>query len=168
MQKAHALAELVAEDVEKDAYFSSLLEQYMNALAASREIMERSGMVDICSACAAKVEGGCCFREVEEWYDPVLLLVNLLLKAELPDSEAVSGNCIFLGERGCRIPARYHFCVNFLCDRLRREIRSDLMQEVYAATGRELSLGCELELALRRHLCAKGVDPDDPGGHKAP
>lgn len=168
VKKARTLAEKIGENVRKDALLSSLLEEYRAALSASRKIMERSGMVDICSACAAQVEGGCCFREVEEWYDPVLLLVNLLLGADLPDSEAVFGNCIFLGDRGCRIPARYHFCVNYLCDRLKRGIDPDMMREIHAATGKELSFGGELEFALRRHICSKGLDPDDPGARRPP
>jgi hypothetical protein len=43
---------------------------------------------------------------VEEWYDPVLLLINRLLGADLPERREVPDNCFFLGEKGCKIPAR--------------------------------------------------------------
>lgn len=161
MRKALELHSRIGPDARKHALIPSLLKEYADALAASRQVMQRSGMADICSACASEVPGGCCFRGVEDWYDPVLLLINILLGAELPDEEAVSDNCMFLGEKGCRIPARYHFCVNYLCGRLWRGIDPAMMREAAAATGRELSSGAELEYALRRLIYSKGLDPDN-------
>jgi hypothetical protein len=97
---------------------------------------------------------------VEEWYDPVLLLINRLLGADLPDRREVPDNCLFLGAQGCRIPARYHFCVNFLCDRIKSGIQESRMEEVRRTSGEELREGAALEYALRRWLGVRGVDPD--------
>jgi len=164
LQAGLAAAERLAlswgKKILADPDLASGLERYGRNLSASREVMNRSEMVTLCASCARETPGGCCFREVEEEYDPVLLLINRLLGAALPERREVPGNCFFLGERGCRIPARYYFCVNFLCDKLKSRIPAKQMQEVLSTSGRELQEGAELEFALRRWLQQRGVDPD--------
>jgi hypothetical protein len=157
---AEKLARLFGEQIRTDPDLAAGLERYRQAIAASREVMGRSAMVTLCAACARETPGGCCFRQVEEWYDPVLLLISRLLGATLPDRREVPGNCFFLGEKGCQIPARYYFCVNFLCERLKAGIDEDIMKEVLSFSGRELQEGAALEFALRRWLQVRGVDPD--------
>lgn len=160
MDKARKLDIAFGAEMRKGNSILSLIEDYRFAIARSREVMERSGMIEICTACAAKTPGGCCFKEVEDWYDPVLLLINSLLGCSLPDRREVSDNCIFLGESGCKIGGRYHFCVNYLCGRLKNEIGHDMMEEVMSASGMELMKGAELEYSIRRRLYLNGVDPD--------
>lgn len=160
LEAAERLANLFGEEILADPVLAAGLERYRQAIAASREVMEGSRMVRLCAACAGETPGGCCFRQVEEWFDPVLLLINRLLGAPLPDRREVADNCVFLGERGCKIPARFYFCVNFLCARLKSEINEAVMREVLAASGRELQEGAALEFALRRWLQVHGVDPD--------
>jgi hypothetical protein len=157
---AERLAIAWGKKILADPDLASGLERYGRNLAASRDVMNRSEMVTLCASCARETPGGCCFREVEEEYDPVLLLINRLLGAALPERREVPGNCFFLGERGCRIPARYYFCVNFLCEKLKSGIPESLMADVRRTSGEELLEGAKLEHALRRWLRARGVDPD--------
>lgn len=149
-----------------DPGLASGLERYRRAIAASREVMSRSAMVDLCADCARETPGGCCFRQVEECYDPVLLLINRLLGAALPERREMPDNCLFLGEKGCKIPARYYFCVNFLCEKLKAGIPESVLEEVRRTSGEELQEGAALEYALRRWLRLRGVDPDS--GIRAP
>ncbi|NCO53452.1 MAG: hypothetical protein COX16_13995 [Deltaproteobacteria bacterium CG23_combo_of_CG06-09_8_20_14_all_51_20] len=160
IEKARRLEIEFGAELRKDAAISSFIEDYRAALVVSREVMERSAMIELCSACAAKTPGGCCFMEVEQWYDPVLLLVNILLGCSLPGIRELPGNCIFLGERGCRISGRYHFCVNYLCDTLKREIGGEMMEKVMSASGLEILKGAQLEYYLRRWFSLRGIDPD--------
>jgi len=160
IEKARRLEIEFGAELRKDAAISSFIEDYRAALVVSREVMERSAMIELCSACAAKTPGGCCFMEVEQWYDPVLLLINIILGCSLPGIREVPGNCIFLGERGCRISGRYHFCVNYLCDTLKREIGGEMMEKVMSASGLEILKGAQLEYYLRRWFSLRGIDPD--------
>jgi hypothetical protein len=163
---AERLALLWGEKILADPDLASGLERYGRNIAASREVMNRSEMVALCASCAREAPGGCCFREVEEEYDPVLLLINRLLGAALPERREVPDNCFFLGERGCKIPARYYFCVNFLCEKLKSGIQESVMEEVRRTSGEELQAGAALEYALRRWLRLRGVNPDS--GIRAP
>ncbi|RJR25999.1 MAG: hypothetical protein C4582_02700 [Desulfobacteraceae bacterium] len=157
---AERLDSILGKRIKKDPLLSSLLEEYRAAIARSRLAMEKSGMVGICASCALDEPGGCCFRDVEEWYDPVLLLVNRLLGVALPDRREVAGNCMFLGRRGCRIQARYHFCVNFLCPGIKETITGPMMEEVMRTSGEELLKGAELEYTLRIWVKQHGLAPD--------
>lgn len=152
LKAADSLYRSQGEQIREDPALFLMIERYRAALTASREMMAGSGMVALCSACARETPGGCCFREVEEEYDPVLLLINRLLGASLPERREVPDNCLFLGEKGCKIPARYYFCVNFLCEKLKSGIRESVMEEIRRTSGEELQEGAALEYALRRWL----------------
>ncbi len=81
-------------------------------------MMQHSEIVNTCSACAQDKAGSCCMQDVEEWYDPILLLINLLMGAKLPNFREIPGHCLFVGRNGCKLVAGYSFCVNYLCPRL--------------------------------------------------
>jgi hypothetical protein len=126
-----------------------LLCRYDSAIENTQETMEQTGVAAACGLCAEKT-GSCCFEEVETWYDPVLLLINLLLKAELPRSRQIPGQCLFLGDKGCRLRARYAFCLNYFCPTLKTRLGSGVMNITLAAVGQELAAGWELEQSLYR------------------
>jgi hypothetical protein len=116
--------------------------------------MKENGMVRACSACAAQGGGSCCSPEVAQWYDPILLLINLLMRVTMPVSPEVPGHCRFVGSRGCKLVARYPFCVNYLCPGLRETLGPSLTREFSAVAGQELSCGWEVELAIQTWLRA--------------
>ncbi len=128
-----------------------LLTCYDSAIEATQRAMGEAGMGLSCGRCS-KDTGSCCFQEVETWYDHRLLLINLLLSGDLPRSREVEGECLFLGERGCRLRARYAFCLNYFCPMLKARFGLDLLKTLLAAVGRELAAGWELEQALDRRL----------------
>ena len=128
-----------------------LLSEYDSAIEATQRAMGEAGMGLSCGSCS-KETGSCCFQEVETWYDHRLLLINLLLSGDLPRSREIEGECLFLGKRGCRLRAKYAFCLNYFCPMLKTRFGPDLMKTLLAAVGRELAAGWELERALDRRL----------------
>ena len=131
-----------------------LLHQYDSAIENTQETMRLAGVAAACGLCAERT-GSCCFEEVETWYDPMLLLINLLLNDELPRSRQIPNQCLFLGEKGCRLRARYAFCLNYFCPTLKTRLSSDAMGLTMAVVGQELAAGWELEQALYRWLKEK-------------
>ena len=123
------------------------LESYDDAIENTQKRIRQAGVVGSCGLCAAKT-GSCCFREVETWYDPVLLLINYLMDVDLPHSRAIRDQCLFLGNEGCRLRARYAFCLNYFCPQLKLEMGSVSLHATLAAVGHELAAGWELERAL--------------------
>ena len=128
-----------------------LLSGYDSAIWATQRAMGEAEMGLLCGGCS-KETGSCCFQEVETWYDPNLLLINLLLSGDLPRSREIRGECLFLGERGCRLRAKYAFCLNYFCPMLKTRFGPDLLKTLLAAVGRELAAGWALEQALDRWL----------------
>jgi len=111
--------------------------------------MVRTGIVESCTGCASKKKGSCCFQGVEEWYDHILLLINLLMGAELPRDREAPGHCLFVGEKGCKLIARYSFCINYLCPDLKKSLGKPYTEEIMSIVGEELVVGLEVEQAVR-------------------
>jgi len=123
------------------------LKRYDEAIENTQKCMQQTGVGSSCGRCAAKT-GSCCFKEVETWYDPVLLLINCLLKVDFPYSRELPEQCLFLGNEGCRLRARYAFCLNYFCPSLKLELSTISLHTTLAAVGHELMAGWELERTL--------------------
>jgi hypothetical protein len=134
----------------------ALFDMYRKAIHKTQEVMQQLGVVETCSVCACERSGSCCFPGVEEWYDHVLLLVNLVLGRQIPEFREVPGGCLFLGNRGCRLIARHSFCVNYLCPTLKDLIKTPPMQTLLSVSGDELYCGWELEGSIRTWLQHQG------------
>jgi len=127
----------------------SLLHRYDTAIEHTQEVMKQLGVAVGCSLCATQT-GSCCFQEVETWYDAMLLFINLLLNVDLPGSREIPDQCAFLGPKGCRLRARYSFCLNYFCPGLKTRLGPIPIQVAMAAVGEELAAGWELEQSLYR------------------
>jgi len=130
----------------------ALLEMYRNAIGNTQEIMKQLCVVEACSLCACEGSGSCCFQGVEEWYEHVLLFINLVLGRQIPEFREVPGGCLFVGSGGCKLIARHSFCVNYLCPNLKDSIKTRPMKMFLAVSGDELFIGWELERAVRQWL----------------
>ncbi len=130
----------------------ALFEMYGNAVRKTQEVMERLRVTEICSVCACEESGSCCFQGVEEWYDHILVFMNLVLGRQIPEFREVPGGCLFVGSRGCKLIARHSFCVNYLCPPLKNSIRTPPMERLLSVSGDELFQGWELERAVRQWL----------------
>jgi hypothetical protein len=149
IDKAKAFYDAHGSALLDDKSVQELLGKYRKAIARTYEAMAEGGVLKACSECAQGPEGSCCFEGVEDWYDPVLLLINLLLDVALPCKREIPKACFFVGQSGCKLHGRYAFCVNFLCPKLSAGIKNG---KLLATTGEELLCGWELEKEVRRRI----------------
>jgi hypothetical protein len=146
-RKLHALWKV---DLSLQEGITDDLVRYRTAIASTFEQMHQAGVTRTCSLCAAGSGGSCCFHGVEDWYDGVLLLINLLLGVALPERREVHDGCFFVGEKGCRLLARHAFCVNYLCPAVNESLDPVERSKLLSLSGDELLFGWELEKTLRR------------------
>lgn len=152
IDQTDALYDRYAETLTHEKTLTDLLDAYSEAICRTQERMRTLGVVAACARCDTQPTGSCCFKGVEGWYEPVILLINKLMGVTVPRRPQAPGQCLFLGERGCRLKARHSFCVNFLCPTLREELGPSGTADLLAVAGRELLLGLEAETFLRRWL----------------
>ena len=122
----------------EDEVVRRLLAELRPHLAASREAMVAAGLVEGCRVCEEEEGGSCCGRGMEDHYDGVLLLVNLMLSAAVERERRDEESCLFLDSAGCRLLARDHICVNYLCAKARERISDPALAEMRRRQGLEL------------------------------
>jgi len=149
MEAAARLYQAHGKNILAISGMQRLLKRYDAAIEHTQETMGKAKVADTCGLCAEKT-GSCCFQEVETWYDPILLFINLLLTGDLPRYRHIPGQCLFLGEKGCRLRAHYPFCLNYFCPTLKTQLGPTLMETLLGVVGQELAAGWELETALYR------------------
>jgi len=137
-------------------------EEFMESLAAlrravtsSRDQMARLGITDICRACEEQEGGSCCGAGIERRYSASLILLNLLLHAEIPETRHDPASCFFLSEKGCSLLARHVLCVNFLCQKITSRISARQIAGLRDQEGVELDLVFSLHEKLRKKLNAR-------------
>ncbi len=148
-------------DLGEDSRFASLFYRYRESIKTSRQVMDQCGLGHMCAHCATEIPGGgCCGEGIDDWYDELLLLFNLLMEIDLPRERLREEECLFLGPKGCLLSARHHFCVNYLCHRIRGSLFPGLLTRLEAQSGKELFLCWQLEGEARRILSRlTGRDP---------
>ena len=109
------------------------------------------------SGCERDEGGSCCGAGLEDRYDGVTLLVNLLLGAELPARRPDPASCLFLGADGCRLLARDVICVNFICKKIADEVSPQRLGPLREREGIELEILFALHARLTE-LLAEGGD----------
>lgn len=127
-------------------------ENYRAAISRTYLQMKKTGVLELCSSCARKKSGSCCFEGVEEWYDATQLLINLIMGVDLHMHREVKDECLFVGSKGCKLIARHSFCVNYLCPDLVASLTEAERKALVAISGEELLLGWELEKSIRLWL----------------
>jgi hypothetical protein len=127
-------------------------ENYRAAISRTYLQMKKTGVLELCSSCARKKSGSCCFKGVEEWYDATHLIINLFMGVDLHTHREVEDGCLFVGSQGCKLIARHSFCVNYLCPDLMASLTEDARRTLAAISGEELLLGWELEKSIRVRL----------------
>jgi hypothetical protein len=124
-------------------------------IGATWKEMISIGVVRECRDCAAK-EGSCCGTGMENSYDKVLLLINLLLGRTFPSQAYDSNSCYFLGENGCLLRAREVICVNYLCQRISRNIEKEKLIHLQKIAGQELNSLFMLEQHIKKKIKRQG------------
>lgn len=152
LARARQIFSAYGDLLRKDGEVEILLRRYEGAIRNTQLRMEQEGIGRCCVACAQRHPGGCCFAGVEEWYDAVLLLINLLLGAKVPSSRAIDESCFFVGPQGCRLVARHAFCVNYFCPETKERLIGSRGIELLEAIGKELNCGWQVEGAIGQRL----------------
>jgi hypothetical protein len=124
--------------LREDGVVARLLDELRTQVGDSREAMVAAGLVEACRTCEEREGGSCCGRGMEEHYDGILLLVNLLLGAVVRQEWRDEESCLFLDSTGCSLPARDHICVNYLCIKVGERISPPALAEMRKRQGREL------------------------------
>ncbi|MBN2032599.1 MAG: hypothetical protein JW836_04925 [Deltaproteobacteria bacterium] len=122
------------------------------AVAGSREESARLGIGDYCRSCEEQEGGSCCGAGIERNFNAVLILLNLLLKAEIPELRYDPSSCFFLSESGCRLLARHVLCVNFLCRKITSAMNPRRLAALREKEGVELNLIFTLHERLKKNL----------------
>lgn len=158
VEHAARLHDRFGAEILADPEIQTLLATYGSAIDRSSARMQETGIVDSCTDCATKGPGSCCFPGIEEGYSSILLLINRLMGCPPPDEREIDSSCFFVGAKGCKLKARYYFCLHYLCPRLESLLGSAGSQALLVTIGEELAAGWRLEQALRRWLGPRAED----------
>lgn len=141
-------------DLLGDVNFAQNFGTLKQAVARSRDEMARIGIAASCKACDEQEGGSCCGAGIERHYSATLLLLNLLLGVELPDTRHDPLSCFFLSEGGCRLIARHVICINYLCHRITSRISARELAALREKEGDELNLIFCLHETVKKKLSA--------------
>ncbi len=152
--EARRLHERYAGILASDREIADIVTRYRVAIRETNELMVQQGVAKACSECASKAAGSCCFHGMEEDYDAIHLLINLLLGCKLETSTGRNGDCVFNSDRGCTLAAKCCFCLNFFCPQLIELLGPAGMETMRGAVRRETSTTWELDRAIRQWLAS--------------
>ncbi len=115
-----------------------LFSEVERLIARSKRMMAEMGVNDLCRSCEEEEGGSCCGAGIENRYDVVLLLLNLLAGVILPISRYDKNSCFFLGPEGCQLKIRHTLCVNFLCSKIEDNLSLDQLVWLQMVLGEEM------------------------------
>ena len=153
---AYQLQTNFGHDLLQDKETRGQLLQLDQNIEATWNEMVSNGVVRECSDCAVK-EGSCCGAGMENSYDEVLLLINLLIGRTLPSQAYDTTSCYLLGENGCLLRAREVICVNYLCQRISRSIQKEKLIHLQKIAGEELNTLFMLEEDIKKGLKGRSL-----------
>ncbi len=149
LKKAKKLYAFYGKEILRDETCSMLLNEFKTAIDESWKLMKELGVVETCSLCAAEKPGGCCHFGIETWYDNTILLMNMLMDVEIPENRIIENNCLFVGEHGCRLKARYNTCIHHLCPKIKAPLSEYDLFRLRAVTNNEIKAGVKTASAIR-------------------
>ena len=152
IETARALFAAWEGRLRKDGRIPALLKRLKQNVHASMQAMHALRVVQTCKRCEELEGGSCCGAGIENRYDGLQLLINLLLGVSLPDRHTYTDSCFFLQADGCCLKARHVLCVNYLCAKLQRTLSQDDMIALQTIVGEELDTGFALYEAIKSHV----------------
>ena len=157
IQKAKDLYARFGDQILGNKNHLDLIKKYRSAIETTREKMKALNMIKACSVCSDKCMGGCCFVGVEKWYDAMLLLVNLLLGANIPEVRMVKKGCMFVGLSGCELLARHSFCINYLCSPFKDSLSLTDQKNFLSVAGNEIFCGIQVEQSVQKWIASQKI-----------
>ncbi len=150
--EAQALYEAWADRLYGDAGICELLGRLERNIRKSTAAMRSLRVDRACRRCEEEEGGSCCGAGIENYYDPLQLLINLLLHVHLPDRRSFPDSCHFLEAGGCCLKARHVLCVNYLCSKLQQSLSREDVNALQGIVGEELETGFALHEAVRKKV----------------
>lgn len=117
---------------------AGLLGTLMQRIDATRQALHELGISERCTQCDGEEGGSCCGAGIENKYDHVLLLINLLLGVSLPEYRYENRCCYFASRHGCVLKARHVLCVNYICSKIEQAVPLHSIIEMQRIAGDEL------------------------------
>lgn len=124
------------------------LEQLQKYAALLNRHMAEAGMGELCVRCAAGSGGGCCSLYMAGETDAVQLLMNMLTGVTVRQVRGDSGECCYLGEKGCMFTFKPMFCLNYNCRNILAAASPENTRELEQLTGQLLGKQYEVEKKL--------------------
>jgi len=152
------LQKIFGKTLLKDEKFKTLLFRLDQNIEATQREMVSTGIVMECADCAVNGEGTCCATHTGYKCDGVLLLINLLLGRALPSQPYYFDLCYFLTKEGCSLRARHIICVNYVCQRLRKNIPHNKLIRLQEIAGAEMDTLFIVEEHIKKKLGAGALD----------
>jgi hypothetical protein len=144
----------------EDKKIQNLIAQLDKRVEATWENMASIGVVRECTDCALNGGGSCCGAGMEEMYDEIILLINLLLGKTFPEQAYDPSLCYFLSERGCTLWAREVICVNYLCQQIYKGIEHEKLIHLQRIAGEELKTLFTLEESIKKKISQSKETPN--------
>ncbi len=138
--------------LKDDEYIRGLLLAVMEKSKTSSHLMQELGVSELCRQCDEEEGGSCCGAGIENRYDAVLLLLNLLAGVDLPASRFDEKSCYFLGPQGCVLKIRHTLCVNFLCAKIEESLSIKQLVRLQQVIGDEIDSTFALYEAVKKFL----------------
>jgi hypothetical protein len=152
--QAHKRLEACGSSLKEDPSIQALLRKLRTCIENTNHSMFTLGVVAECKNCEEKEGGSCCGAGIEDKYDIVLLLINLLLGCAVQNHEPVVNSCYFLGKNGCTLTARDVLCVNYICDKLQKKLTREQLLALQTCAGEELDTLFILHESIKKKLRA--------------
>ena len=152
IEQAHNLLETCGSSLIEDPQIHALLRKLRDCIENAKQSMVTLGVVAECKNCEEREGGSCCGSGIENKYDAVLLLINLLLGFSLENEEPSGNSCYFLGEKGCKLTARHVLCVNYMCQKLQKKLAREQLISLQTCAGEELDTLFILHEAIKKKI----------------
>jgi hypothetical protein len=152
IELAQSLYAKWGETLRKDPTINQLLRRLQSCIEETHKAMIESGVAGECRHCEEEEGGSCCGVGIEDKYDEVLLLINLLLGTPLPAQAQCPNSCYLLGQNGCTLTARHTLCVNYLCSRLYNKLSKNELIPLQTCAGEELETAFVLNEAIKKRI----------------
>jgi len=140
------------EELLGDERIVEILRSFKESMQDSHKAMVTAGVVDECKDCEQREGGSCCGAGLENRYNGILLLINLLLNVKIPEKRYDPLSCFFLGQRGCQLLARHVICVNYLCKKVTDRIDPQKIALLREKEGVELECLFFLHERIKKKL----------------
>jgi hypothetical protein len=152
IRNARALYREYGEALKNDPKIATMLQQLDDHVKKTWRLMDEIDVVESCKNCDEQEGGSCCGRGIDDKYNALLLLMNLLLGVELPDERLRGDSCYFLTYTGCSLKARLVLCVDYLCPKIKKRLTHDQLVRLQVESGDELLTGFMLHDAIHNFI----------------